>query len=383
MGRPHRRRLAPTHSRTALRTVLPRAERRARGIYYTPPEIVRQLVRLTLENYSAGKRGSHSAAAPHPRSRLRRGSHADAAAQAQLPRRRLASSSSAPTSIPRPSAWLGPPLPTARLVLRRRPVRRPLGQAGPRSTRSSAIRPMSTSANCAKCQPAEYLGQLRQRFRTARGNFDLYAPFVERAWELLAPGGRCGLIVPNKWATLDYARPLRELLLARSHDRARRRFVGASASSPRPASIRTSWSSRNSRRPASHAVQYHVSELSSGCCRSGCSRQRRSASPPSLDCRIPRRRPGRSASWQPLLRHARLFGPARGSGATRLGRARLLPSRLAAKALDFITSGNIDRYAIRRATSGSSAARTSSPSCRWIARHSPTGSGGCLPARKS
>src|SRR5207247_1859557 len=49
---------------------------------------------------------------------------------------------------------------------------------------------------------------------TARGNFDLYVLFIERAVELLKPGGRCGLIVPNKWATLDYARACRQLLLS-------------------------------------------------------------------------------------------------------------------------------------------------------------------------
>jgi hypothetical protein len=65
----------------------------------------------------------------------------------------------------------------------------------------------------AKSQPAEYVERLRQRFCAARGNFDLYAVFMERALELLREGGRCGMIVPNKWATLDYARPLRELLL--------------------------------------------------------------------------------------------------------------------------------------------------------------------------
>jgi len=62
----------------------------------------------------------------------------------------------------------------------------------------------------------EKIARLKRRFRSARGNFDLYALFVERAIELLAPGGRCGLIVPNKWATLDYARPCRELLLGQT-----------------------------------------------------------------------------------------------------------------------------------------------------------------------
>jgi len=74
-------------------------------------------------------------------------------------------------------------------------------------------RPISTSDQLAKNLSREKIDQLRQRFRTARGNFDLYVIFIERAIELLRPGGRCGLIVPNKWATLDYARPCRELLL--------------------------------------------------------------------------------------------------------------------------------------------------------------------------
>ncbi|MDA1052974.1 MAG: N-6 DNA methylase [Planctomycetota bacterium] len=53
----------------------------------------------------------------------------------------------------------------------------------------------------------------RERYRCARRAFDLYVLFVERSHELLRQGGRAGLIVPNKIATLDYARPCREMLL--------------------------------------------------------------------------------------------------------------------------------------------------------------------------
>jgi adenine-specific DNA-methyltransferase len=65
----------------------------------------------------------------------------------------------------------------------------------------------------ARSHTPEYVNGLRERFQTARGNFDLYVLFIERALQLLKPGGRLGLIVPNKWATLDYARKLREMLL--------------------------------------------------------------------------------------------------------------------------------------------------------------------------
>lgn len=53
----------------------------------------------------------------------------------------------------------------------------------------------------------------RARYRCARRAYDLYVLFVERSHALLREGGRAGLIVPNKIATLDYARPCRELLL--------------------------------------------------------------------------------------------------------------------------------------------------------------------------
>ena len=57
------------------------------------------------------------------------------------------------------------------------------------------------------------LDALRQRYRCARGAFDLYVLFLERSTEALRSGGRLGAIIPNKLATLDYARPCRELLL--------------------------------------------------------------------------------------------------------------------------------------------------------------------------
>ena len=54
---------------------------------------------------------------------------------------------------------------------------------------------------------------LRQHFRCASGAYDLYVLFFELALRLLRPGGVCGMIVPNKLATLDYARVCRSMLL--------------------------------------------------------------------------------------------------------------------------------------------------------------------------
>jgi hypothetical protein len=54
---------------------------------------------------------------------------------------------------------------------------------------------------------------LRVRFRTARGNWDLSCVFVERALELVRPGGVIAMLVPRKLIAADYAAALHELLL--------------------------------------------------------------------------------------------------------------------------------------------------------------------------
>lgn len=60
---------------------------------------------------------------------------------------------------------------------------------------------------------SQRVARYRERFRCAQRGFDLYVLFIERAIELLRSGGRCGLIVPNKLATLDYAAACRQLLM--------------------------------------------------------------------------------------------------------------------------------------------------------------------------
>lgn len=44
------------------------------------------------------------------------------------------------------------------------------------------------------------------------GNFDIYLPFIERALQLVRPGGRVGYIVPHKFMTNQYGQKLRTLL---------------------------------------------------------------------------------------------------------------------------------------------------------------------------
>lgn len=57
--------------------------------------------------------------------------------------------------------------------------------------------------------------ELRERFSTARGPFDLYIPFVERALDLVRPGGRLGLVLPDKWLAAGYGAHLRALIAGR------------------------------------------------------------------------------------------------------------------------------------------------------------------------
>lgn len=58
----------------------------------------------------------------------------------------------------------------------------------------------------------ELASYCRDRYESASGSFDAYTVFVERALSLLAPGGRLGFIVPNKFTKLDSGAKLRELL---------------------------------------------------------------------------------------------------------------------------------------------------------------------------
>src|SRR6266498_3245193 len=51
-----------------------------------------------------------------------------------------------------------------------------------------------------------------QSFEAATGNYDIYVLFVERALQLLKPGGVMGFILPNKFMQVDYGEGLPKLL---------------------------------------------------------------------------------------------------------------------------------------------------------------------------
>ena len=49
----------------------------------------------------------------------------------------------------------------------------------------------------------------RNKFTTTQGNWDIYIPFLERCYQLLAKNGYCSCITPDKWLTKDFGAALR------------------------------------------------------------------------------------------------------------------------------------------------------------------------------
>jgi hypothetical protein len=320
---------------------LPRDKRRSRGVYYTPPEVVRQLVRLTL--------GIPTRRASEGASGIRVLDPACGAGAMLVGARRYGAMQFGVDCDPAA-------VENARDVLSRDQTWSRNGSAGASPSQIwtadalfdlrldelapfdaiIANPPYVSIRELAKSHPAEYIERLRQRFRTARGNFDLYAVFMERAWELLCDGGRCGMIVPNKWATLDYARPLRELLLAETTLEqvvdlsSQKVFAGASVypqivvfSKARP---------KQGHKVSVGSLRIPQRDLSADAIRLHATidvESRVTTRPLGELCRLSCGTPGYAAG-----RVAEVL--------TERGSAGASPSRL-----DFITSGNIDRYAIR------------------------------------
>ena len=66
----------------------------------------------------------------------------------------------------------------------------------------------------AKKAPRELKARCRRHFpASARGAFDTYVCFLDAGLQALRPGGRLGYVVPNKLMVADYAAPLRECLV--------------------------------------------------------------------------------------------------------------------------------------------------------------------------
>ncbi len=201
---------------------LSQVARRAKGVYYTPPEIVRWIVARSLEVLAAAV---PTASPPRVLDPACGAGAFLQEARAQIPGCLLYGVDVDPAAITaaRASFTLNPNLP-----LNLNPLPLHLHCADFLSSSFSPAPfdlilgnpPYVNIRELAKSTSPAYRQELRCRFKSARGNFDLYVLFLERSLELLRPGGVCGMIIPNKWAGLDYARPLRELVLAETtlHD---------------------------------------------------------------------------------------------------------------------------------------------------------------------
>ena len=73
----------------------------------------------------------------------------------------------------------------------------------------------------------EYMPYYRERYQSARGNFDLYALFIERGYQLLASDGQFAYIVPRKFFQAAFGEALRRLLTNRGALRQIVRFGSA------------------------------------------------------------------------------------------------------------------------------------------------------------
>ncbi len=329
----------------AFQPVLSRAERRASGVYYTPPEIVRRIVELTLSNLST------------PRQPPRVLDPACGAGEFALQAlERLQAQFGIEAA--RRSVFAIDVNPQAAAATRRR--LKGIDAAFPEANVSVAdtlcsdnLAPGSFDAiignppyvnirQLAKSRSRADIERLKERYLSARGNFDLYVLFIERAIELLKPGGSCGLIVPGKWATLDYAKPCRELLLSQTTIEHvvdlsdARAFVGASVF-PHVLVF------RKRRAAANHVVSFGCfgqTDITSTRQRSLAAAAIHLTRTVDVESRV---------STRPLDEVAKLACGTAGYAAAKIA-GRLCDAKAwtsdDAQAADFITSGNIDRYAI-------------------------------------
>ena len=63
---------------------------------------------------------------------------------------------------------------------------------------------------------AEYRGEIRSLFQTARGAFDIFVPFIERGFQVLSSSGVMAFVVPNKMLSAEYAKTVRKYAVRHS-----------------------------------------------------------------------------------------------------------------------------------------------------------------------
>lgn len=212
---------------------LSRADRRSHGVFYTPPEIARLLVREALSPAAASAQPTildpacgDGALLSEAVDRLNcraaddvcplllatqlYGLDIDAEAVSQARQNiadRLLSEDAKPSLVRRIKNVLNEQIRVLDTLTDSLP------QTWPREFDVIVGNPPYVNIRHLTKHGKKYIDSLRARYQTARGAFDLYVLFIERSLELLKADGRCSFIVPNKLATLDYAAPCRHLLV--------------------------------------------------------------------------------------------------------------------------------------------------------------------------
>jgi SAM-dependent methyltransferase len=324
---------------------LSRDARRASGVYYTAPEIVRQIVDLTLGPLVAREGpvrvldpacGAGEFALEVLR-RLRAAQGAETTRQAVFAMD--IDAQAVATTRDRLQA-VDCHFPSANVIIADALDEKRFDRASFDAVIGNP--PYVNIRQLAKSKSRQEVEQLRRRFVSARGNSDLYILFIERAIELLKPGGRCGLIVPGKWATMDYARPCRELLLALTTIEHLIDYSDAKAFAG--ANVFPQVLVFQKQRPASqHIVQ--VRHFGSG---EVAEIPQRSLTAGAIYLKPPLDVESRVGT-QPLGDLADIACGTAGYVAEKIARRlrETQSSSTEAQEADFITSGNIDRYAIR------------------------------------
>ena len=179
-----------------------------RGVYYTPPEVA-----LLAERTLAAWRPAEGRRAAGARFGLRRRcvaeshrSRTGSARQASRPTRGTRSGSAVLLPLNRRPAGFDPHLRAENGLLSDylQPGRFDLIVGNP---------PYISIRQAGKDLSSADRAMLANRFRFARGHYDLYLLFLQPVLELLAPGGALGFIVPDKFGSAAYALACRQRLL--------------------------------------------------------------------------------------------------------------------------------------------------------------------------
>ena len=187
------------------------------------------------------------------------------------------------------------------------------------------------------------------RYQCARGAYDMYVLFLEKAYELLRVGGTCGMIVPNKIAALDYAMSCRGMLLEQTSlmhitDVARLGLFQTASVYP----YVLSWKKEIPSADHMVAIHHPVSESALQTPEPAFELHQSSFSPETgfrihgeldVESRVP---------TQPLASRAMLHSGTTGFVARKIAAALLeFPVAGDEPCFEFIVTGNIDRYSIR------------------------------------